>query len=239
MALNGAKSALGFLTRLPVSVPNPAVDLVAWFWLPGVLAGALWGLAAAWSGAAHKGLWLALTAEILLTGGLHWDGWADTFDGWMASPGSRAAARQDSRIGTGGVLAIGLALGAFWMVWPTAGTLSPLWVGLPALWARAAIAWGLQWKPVDDSSRLLRWFQEEHRERFGWITLVMTTGITVTVMGWAGLIGFGVVLMVVALFLAGMRRIYHGVHGDMLGATVVLTELAGLAVIGLLGRGLT
>lgn len=116
-------AALGLLTRLPTA------------WLPqhqdaAGFAGAVWayplvgfGIGAFGGAVLAAGMWLglppllaalwSLAATLLLTGGFHEDGLADTADGFG---GGRDAARKleimrDSRIGSYGVLALVLALG--------------------------------------------------------------------------------------------------------------------------------
>ncbi|MCG7363799.1 adenosylcobinamide-GDP ribazoletransferase [Roseomonas sp. ACRSG] len=121
--LADVSAALGLLTRLPTG------------WLPqhGSAAGfarSIWayplvglGIGAAGGAVMAAGLWLglpplvaalwSLAATLLLTGGFHEDGLADTADGFG---GGRDRARKleimrDSRIGSYGVLALVLALG--------------------------------------------------------------------------------------------------------------------------------
>ncbi len=143
-------AALGLLTRLPTG------------WLPqhGEASGfarAIWayplvgfGIGAIGGAVLGAGLWLglpplaaalcAMAATLLLTGGFHEDGLADTADGFG---GGRDKARKleimrDSRIGSYGVLALVVALGL------RATTLAALpgGAGMLALWGGAAAALG-------------------------------------------------------------------------------------------------
>ncbi len=114
-------SALGLLTRFPVNLTEAPAPRAAWAW---PLAGLLVGLLAAGGGA--FGLWLGLVPgvvaalvlaiEAAATGGLHEDGLADCADGFW---GGRDKARRleimkDSRVGSYGVLALGIVLLARW-----------------------------------------------------------------------------------------------------------------------------
>ncbi len=117
MALNAFLLALQFLTRLPVRVDYspeamaasprfyPAVGVVV-----GALAALVWALCP-WSPVVSALVTLAVL--VALTGGLHEDGLADTFDGLGGiRPKERAMEiMRDSRIGTYGVLALILSLG--------------------------------------------------------------------------------------------------------------------------------
>ncbi|MFN3522471.1 MAG: adenosylcobinamide-GDP ribazoletransferase [Phenylobacterium sp.] len=113
--------AVQFLTRLPTP---PLRDFdPAWisrsaryFPLVGQMVGALsaavlLACAQVWSGAVPA--LLALAAGVLLTGGFHEDGLADTADGLGGgtSPQRRLEIMKDSRLGTYGALALVLALG--------------------------------------------------------------------------------------------------------------------------------
>jgi adenosylcobinamide-GDP ribazoletransferase len=109
--------ALGFLTRLPVPAPAaPGGMAAALRYLPaaGALVGAAGALVLLAAGAllppAPAAL-LAIAATCALTGALHEDGLADTFDGLAGGSRERALAiMRDSRIGVFGALALGLVL---------------------------------------------------------------------------------------------------------------------------------
>lgn len=119
--LQDVQSALGLLTRLPVPLTGAPEPRAAWAW---PLAGLAVGGVAAGGGAI--GLWLGvvpgvvaalvLGIEAMATGGLHEDGLADCADGFW---GGRDKARRldimkDSRVGSYGVLALGIVLLARW-----------------------------------------------------------------------------------------------------------------------------
>ena len=78
-----------------------------WFWLPGLVIGLILsgvGFLVRWLPASVTAC-LLLLAEIILTGGMHLDGWADCWDGWGCrySPEKRLQAMKDSRLGSLGV----------------------------------------------------------------------------------------------------------------------------------------
>ena len=116
-----AELAAGFvlLSRLPVPYPHGGVDAARAVWAYpvvgaclGALGGALfWGLCRIGQPPALAACW-TLAASVLLTGGLHEDGLADTADGFG---GGRDAARKleimrDSRIGSFGAIAVFLSM---------------------------------------------------------------------------------------------------------------------------------
>lgn len=151
--MRGFLLALQFLTRLPTPALRDlqAEDLArsaAWFPAVGLLLGALLALI----GAAAQSLdpWLAalltLIAWVWLTGGLHLDGLADTFDALGAAHRDRERFLQvlaDPHVGSFGVIALVLQLVAKLVllglvfghgVSPWALLLIPAWARLGALW---------------------------------------------------------------------------------------------------------
>jgi adenosylcobinamide-GDP ribazoletransferase len=118
--------ALQFFTRWP----TPQFDQISlqdmgrmllWFPLIGALIGGVLALVSslqAWLPAQVVAL-LILVAWVWQTGGLHIDGAADFCDAWLGSCGDQARAltiMKDSRIGTGGGVAIGLILLSKWVL---------------------------------------------------------------------------------------------------------------------------
>lgn len=113
--IKGFILAIQFFTRIPINI---AVDFneknirYSVFFMPfiGAIIGAL-GSAAYYLFAPHNKLiasFIALLVTIILTGGLHIDGLADTFDGFLANIDSEKTLEimKDSRVGTFGVLSI-------------------------------------------------------------------------------------------------------------------------------------
>ncbi len=115
--MRGARAALVFLTRLPggqLESPDFA-RAPGWFGVVGLGSGV--ALAGVWTLASL--VWPPLVAALatvaaglLLTGALHEDGLADTFDGLGAQRTRERALEilRDSRIGTYGALALGMGL---------------------------------------------------------------------------------------------------------------------------------
>jgi adenosylcobinamide-GDP ribazoletransferase len=112
------RTALAFLTRLPVPVPaDPSLSRAAPFFpLVGLIVGAL---AAGIRAAADQVLpplpatLLAIAAALLVTGALHEDGLADVADavGAHTTKERRLEIMRDPRVGTYGALALILAIG--------------------------------------------------------------------------------------------------------------------------------
>lgn len=115
-------TAFGLLTRLPIgwlrAGTPPGTAQCVWAWpVVGMAAGALGGVVFAAAAALGMPPFLAalwsLAALVLVTGGLHEDGLADTADGFGGgfTRDRKLAILRDSRIGSYGALALILSLG--------------------------------------------------------------------------------------------------------------------------------
>ena len=118
--MRGLAGAVALLTRLPVRGAGEAADVarsVKWFGVVGLAIGAVTGLtywAAAGVFGPSLGAIVAVAVTVGVTGAMHEDGLADTFDGLSST---RSRERQfeimkDSRLGTFGVTALVLVLAA-------------------------------------------------------------------------------------------------------------------------------
>lgn len=237
--MQGLVTALGFLTRLgPARVVEPEELGATLVWFPAV--GLVLGLllaAPAYLGlfqahpAAQALVWTAM--NLLLTRGLHWDGWADLWDGW----GSGASGERfweivkDSRTGAFGVMGIALGLGAF------------LLLGTEILQSGAgASALGtLVFAPVLGRAAdvvLCASCRELERPGLGQLFIRAATPKTVAVaLAAAAAIGlallpFSQLLWSTALAGAGLlplirlARRQGGLNGDFLGAAIIWGELS-------------
>ena len=171
---------------------------------------------------------LVLAVQILLTGAMHEDGLADSADGlWGGlTRDRRLEIMRDSRIGTYGVLALGLSLG---LRWSALAVLLPLgWqaVVVAAVVSRAAMVAVMAALPHARSDGLSRGVGRPGpwaaMAGIG-LALVITLGAGITPMA-AGL---------VAALLTGAlaRRKLGGQTGDILGATQQVAEIAVLLAL--------
>lgn len=238
---HGLVTAIGFLTRLPMPrrARMQAGDLaaaVAWFPVVGLVVGGLAAgtrLAAGEVLSAGAATVLALAVAVVVTGGLHEDGLADTADAFGAhvDRARRLEIMRDSRLGTFGVLALVLALLA------ATAILAPL----DARDAAAALVAG---------HVLARWAMLVHsvsapnaRDAGAGALLdvrpvplaaatLATAAIVAGVAGpAAGGAAAGVTLAVVAAMAATTRAAVGGTTGDTHGATGKLVEIAVFAAV--------
>ncbi|MDS4022241.1 MAG: adenosylcobinamide-GDP ribazoletransferase [Candidatus Competibacter sp.] len=237
--------ALQLLTRLPVPssssppLPRELGLSVLFFPAVGLLVGALLaGL--------HTALWLIdpgvlaaliLTVWVLITGGLHLDGLADTADAWIGGQGDRdrtLAIMKDPRSGPIAIVAIMLVLlnkfAALQML--VAGDARAALLLAPVL-GRATIVLLLITTPYVRPDGLGLPYAN-HLPRLSCGLLVLLVAIaTVLLLEWQG----GVLIAVLGIgFLGlrhGLRARLGGLTGDTLGAACELTETVTLLAVAL------
>lgn len=141
------RGAVAFLTRVPTGTGTASSDEIA-TWVPFFpLVGALVGSVGALVYVGGRELWsplvaaaLAVSAEVLVTGGFHEDGLGDTVDALGGATDAADARRilKDPRLGAFGVLAVTLSVV---MRVAALATLEP-WSAIAALPAAHALARG-------------------------------------------------------------------------------------------------
>ncbi len=109
------RAAAALLTRLPLASPDIATAGAAAFPVVGLVVGLLAAIPVLVLGPLEPiiAAIAVLAVWAIVTGGLHLDGLADTTDALMAPDAVRAEeARRDPRVGSGGVIALVLVIGA-------------------------------------------------------------------------------------------------------------------------------
>lgn len=238
--LGSIRDAFSFLTILPVGRlsdqllggPERMCQAMAWF----PLVGASVGLAAGWvvllvgrSWSVPLAAWAGLAALVILTGGLHLDGYSDTLDGMTAWGNREETLRvmQDSRLGGMGAVGLVLLLGFKGL----ALSEIPAHELLGALVASCSVsrlclvisAQGFPYVPGKDG-----------------LGRLATDRRSAGVLAWAGLLGVGLALASVGpvrtgicvglagLLCWGLNQLFvarlGGITGDTLGAVQEMTE---------------
>lgn len=236
--------ALQFLTRVPAPrwvgfEPDWLNQSARWFPLIGlfvgaVAAGVLWAASAVFPPAVAVGL--SIAASVLLTGGFHEDGLADTADALGGAVARERALEimKDSRIGSYGALALLIVLGL------KAAVLTAM---LPALAApalllahaasRAAAVVLIRWLPyAGDMAHAKAKPLARQVSRGGVAVALGSVAVLATMLAWRAPAQAPLVLAGLALLALGtawsirwLRRRLGGYTGDTLGATQQVTEL--------------
>ena len=229
------RGAFGLLTRLPLGGPGRGAA-GCWAWpVAGAVVGALaalagWGALAlgfppGWAAA------LVLAVQAMLTGGLHEDGLADTFDGLMGGrdPARRLEIMRDSRIGSFGAMALLLVALARWSALVVLLPVAPLAVVGVAALSRAGLPVLMAALPPARPDGLSRLVGRPNAWQAGAAVLV------------AGLLALAVLPGLPVLLLAGAAALFAlgrwaqarigGQTGDILGAAQQLTEALSLGIL--------
>lgn len=234
--MNGLRLALGFLTILPVR-PKDRMETgdlgqaAIWYPLVGMLiGGAVWGLYEILQLVFPGPLAAALTVAgwVLLTGGLHLDGLADSCDGLFvsASPQRRLEILRDTGVGAFGVVGVSLLLilkvAAVASLLDSQGLILAAivgrWIMLPLARTPAARAEGLG-ATLRDELTVPRLF----------LPLLVTVAVSLA-LGLRGVLALVAVHAVAIGFGLFARARIGGHTGDVLGAACELGELTCLLV---------
>ena len=229
-------AAVLFLTRIPL----PALTLdehdmarsAGYFaWVGGLLALCLWGCSfvTPWVGP-RLGALLVVTLWVLLTGGLHLDGLADSVDGLSGGRGERArtlSIMRDSRIGSHGALALVLLVLLKAAALERALSLRTIaWLIAPVA-ARFACTLLMALFPYARQQGLGAPFVDRVR----WPSLAIGM-LAVSLAGFClgPLSVLLAALAIAAALLLGLRlhKLLGGLTGDVYGAAIELAELAAL-----------
>ena len=240
--LAGPRTAVGFLTRIPVRDTAPLTTerfsrAALWFPVVGLLVGAVAGGTRLLGDAAGlppgPATVLALLAAVLVTGGLHEDGLADTADalGAHTTRERKLEILRDSRVGTFGALAVAYAL---LFAYASLAGLDGEDVLRAALVGHALGRWSglpqsllLPEARPDGSGTLVR---APAAVCIGATVIAVAAALLVAGPG-PGAIAVGVAVAVTALGGAVAVRSFGGVSGDTSDATNKLVEVATYAAL--------
>ncbi len=237
-------AALRFLTILPLGRrPDRPEDLagsVLFFPLVGLFIGiavlAADSLAMAFLPSLPAAVCTVLLL-IVLSGGLHMDGLADTADGFgSARPREKILEiMRDSRIGTMGVVAVVAAIllkVAFLDAVPM--SLRGQAILLMPVAGRAALVWSMTWLPyARPEGGLATAFHRKGSSVHAICALVFLLACGIALGGLPGVAAAGAVLVVIAGWLMVCRRKIGGFTGDTLGASCEIAEIVPAVVLAL------
>ena len=234
MRLDEARSdllaAVSLLTRVPVAAA-PATARAAWAYpvaglVPGLATAATMGLALAGGLAPAIAGALALAVGVVVTGGLHEDGLADTADGlWGGwSVDRRLEIMRDSRIGSYGVLALLVLFVLRWSALTAAGDAATGGLVLAAVVSRAAIVPVMTALPAVRRDGLSRSVGRPGR---GPVAIAVGLGAVAALLGGRAGIVAALAAAAAAWTVAALARArIGGQTGDILGAVQVCAEAA-------------
>ncbi len=234
--LNDLRVAISFLTILPVGMPNTTQvgRSFAWYPLVGVMIGGGLMAIAMLPISEQTRAWLGVVAWVILTGGLHLDGFGDTCDGLFASVPleRRREIMKDPRTGTWAV--VGLILLLLGKLVGLQALRSPwLWV-LPPLMGRWAMVLAVQFFP-SNSTGLGAYFRTGFLPRhtvFATVCMVAGLGVVTALTGPAVWVVLPLTLgLTLGIGRMAQRRL-GGLNGDVYGFLCEVVELVAVYALG-------
>lgn len=233
--------AFTFLTRIPFPQPQNVTTeeftrSQRYYPLIGLfLGGILWSTAAL-AGIFYPPLAVAaivLALEIILTGGLHLDGFMDSMDGLLSArtPERMLAIMKDSRVGAHASITLAVLLILKFSLIASFDPGSYYFLVLPPMLARWAFLIAVIHFPYARKEGLGKGFHESGR----WVFFVAEGMILALLVYWIyGLAGISAILSALALvtlFSWRVARLLGGLTGDIYGAIIEITEVVVLLVI--------
>lgn len=234
--MRGFLIALTFLTRIPL--PAPKVEITSeefsrsyrYYPLVGLVLGLILWLLANGSILYFPPLVvgaLLLIAQLMLTGGIHLDGFMDSMDGLLSarSPERILEIMKDSRIGAHACMAlVGLLLLKFSLLASLTPSQFSILLVMPML-SRWVFQIGVVGFPYARTQGLGKGIHETTR----WIPFLLSgclvLGASFYLVGFAGLIAFGVCVITVTLLASRISSLLGGLTGDLYGAFIELSEV--------------
>ncbi|HEX6338348.1 MAG TPA: adenosylcobinamide-GDP ribazoletransferase [Jiangellaceae bacterium] len=245
--LTDARTAVGLLTRLPV-LPRSGGEsggglagAVGYFPLVGLLIAAAgvgtWAILEPVLGPLVAAL-ASVLATVVVTGAMHEDGLADVADGFWggSTPQRRLEIMRDSRVGTFGVLAVTgdvLLRAALLASLDLANVVRVLVAG--HVIGRAAPLVLVAWLPPARANGLGARMAKPRRSGVVLATVTVVTAAVAVAGGWGAVPIVAAGAAVAAVGWIAHRRI-GGYTGDVLGAGVLMVNLAVAAAVAALAR---
>ena len=234
--MRGFFIALTFLTRIPLPAPKAEVTSeefsrsYRYYPLVGLVIGLLlWLLAkilTPFCPALILGA-LLLFAELILTGGLHLDGFMDSMDGLLSarSPERILEIMKDSRIGAHACMSlVGLLLLKFALLASLTPAQFSILLVMPML-SRWVFQIGALYFPYARYQGLGKGIHDSTNWISFYLSGCLVLGATFYLTGFAGLIAFGVCVATVTLLASRISAHLGGLTGDLYGALIELSEV--------------
>lgn len=175
---------------------------------------------------------LLTTAPIIITGGLHSDGFMDTMDGVFSgrSRERKLEIMKDSRVGANGVTAFILLILLKWsLITDIAPSILPLALFAMPIWGRLAMVIGITTFPYARPDGLGKAFAQYAGKPSLAIAALFTLFLIVPLGKQALISGVAVVIFTI-LFARYTTKVLGGLTGDVYGAITELAEIVVLTV---------
>lgn len=236
--------ALQFLSSLPITLPGMPKpqelgrSLLFYPLVGALFGGVLWGVSALLAGTPlmlHAAL--LLTVWVMLSGGLHLDGLADSADAWLGGFGDRERTltiMKDPRSGPIAVVTLVLVLLLkFCALLALVEQQQAMALLIVPLIGRSALLGVFLTTPYVRAGGLGQALADHLPRKAGWWVLVLSAAVCVALAGYAGLWALMLAILGFVWLRRVMMRRLAGTTGDTAGALLELLEvlmLVGLAL---------
>ena len=228
---NDIRGAFSFLTILPAgaSAKRETSRTFAWFPMVGLCIGALL-VAVAHHSPFNRDIsaFLILLTWVIVTGGLHLDGFGDSCDGLLASvaPEKRSHIMRDPRVGVWGAAGLVFLLLGKWLA---LRSVSPEWLPLAPVFGRWAMVWAAYHFPVVRDEGLAASFRDGLSTR----GLLIATVWVVILLTRPEITALWLLIFCFTTLFGGWaaKRLGGGLNGDVYGAICELSELICLLTV--------
>lgn len=176
---------------------------------------------------------LLLILELLLTGGIHLDGFMDSMDGLLSArtPERMLEIMKDSHVGAfGAVSAMVYLLLKFTLLAELLTLESPL-VPYVVLFMPTLSRWifliGVHFFPYARAQGFGKGFHETSRKTqwIFWGEGLLLLLLTYTILQWSGIVGLMIATLFIFFFTRRVSRLLGGLTGDLYGSSIELSEL--------------
>ncbi len=227
--------AVAFLTVLPISYPvggKPGYSF-SYFPVVGLILGAILFTVAQLPLVADIRAFLIVLVWIVLTGGLHLDGFADSCDGLFATvePERRLEIMKDPRTGVWAVVGLVMLLLGKWIMVQQVDPFGLLLAPIAGRWSMVIAAYGFPYARPKGMGGYFRDGLGQRQARMATILAVMICTIVSIGVGPAWLVILIVVpVMTNLLGFWAARRLNGGLTGDVYGALCEVVELVSVLI---------
>ena len=241
--MRGFFIALTFLTRIPLPeskrevTPDEFARSMIYYPLVGLLMGLILWLAAKVFILCFPPLVAAaliMAAGIMLSGGIHLDGFMDSMDGLLSarSPESALEIMKDSRVGAHACISlVCLLILKFSLIYALIELQFTVILLIMPLISRWVFQIGVICFPYAREEGLGKNFKAQAGRAAFLLSGVLVSGASFLIADYAGVIAFGVCTVVITLLAWAFSAILGGLTGDLYGALIEIAEVVCLLAV--------
>lgn len=234
--IKGLILSLQFLTRIPINIPvefnkENLAKSTFFFSLVGAILGGICGII--YYLFSFINIELAALATVMgmiaVTGGLHLDGIADTFDGFMANKDKETTLEimKDSRVGTFGAVALILTILTKYVVISNFTVNVPIILILSLANSRVVVCHKMIYKKIARPGGLGDMFHSSNLKKYALSGAIIYTGI-IAILNPIYLIPLVSTILVGEMISSISYKKIGGFTGDIYGATIEIGEIVSL-----------